>query len=75
VLKSAVRKAKLGQTEELGAIERLDSQARLLERNATGPALPDLLADERAQSHALGGRSVFGWEPPPEVAPVQRRKR
>ena len=37
VLKSAVQKAKLGQTEELHALRRLDDQARLLERTATGP--------------------------------------
>jgi uncharacterized protein len=23
------------------------------------------LAEERARSHEYGGRSVFGWEPPP----------
>src|SRR5205085_5305898 len=32
VLKSAVRKAKLGRAEELGALQRLDAQARTLER-------------------------------------------
>jgi hypothetical protein len=75
VLKSAVRKAKLGQSEELGALERLDAQARLLERSATGPTLPELLAEERAQSHALGGRSVFGWEPPPGIGVEAARRK
>jgi hypothetical protein len=37
VLKSAVRCAKLGRHEELGALKRLDEQARLLERCASGP--------------------------------------
>jgi uncharacterized protein len=76
VLKSAVRKAKLGQSEELGALERLDNQARLLERTASGPTFPDLLAQERAQSHALGGRSVFGFEPPPDAikAAIERKR-
>jgi hypothetical protein len=74
VLKSAVRKAKLGRTEELGVLDRLDAQARLLERSATGPTLPDLLTEERTQSHALGGRSVFGFELPPDTEPLLRRK-
>src|SRR6195952_5741679 len=62
VLKSAVRKAKLGQEEELGALRRLDSQARLLEGRAEGPLLRSFLAVERAASPALGGKWVFGWE-------------
>ena len=63
VLKTAVRKAKLGQSEALAAIKRLDRQARLLERHANGPSVEALFADERASSHQYGGRSVFGLEP------------
>jgi hypothetical protein len=63
VMKSAVRKAKLGNEEELSAIQRLDDQARRLERNATGPSVAALIAEERARSHDYGGRSVSGWEP------------
>jgi hypothetical protein len=63
VLKSAVRKAKLGREEELGALKRLDDQARRLERQARGPSVERLIAQERALSPAYGGRSVFGWEP------------
>lgn len=62
VLKSAVQKAKLGQTEELHALRRLDDQAGLLERTATGPSLDVFIAGERRRSPSLGGRSVFGWE-------------
>jgi hypothetical protein len=72
VLKSAVRKAKLGHEEELGALKRLDDQSRRLERYATGPNLKELVAGEFDQSHLLGGRSVFGWEPAP--APDGRKK-
>jgi hypothetical protein len=61
VLKSAVRNAKLGRHEELGAIKRLDEQARLLERSASGPPIEELIAQERAQSHNYGGRSVLGY--------------
>ena len=63
VLKSAVQKAKLGREEELGALTRLDEQARRLERHATGPTVPELIAEERQRSHEFGGRSVFGWAP------------
>lgn len=63
ILKLAVQKAKLGREEELAALKRLDDQARLLERQVEGSPLPVLIAEERALSHALGGRSVFGWEP------------
>ncbi len=62
VLKSAVQKAKLGQAEELGALRRLDEQARQLERDASGPTVPELIAQERRRSISYGGRSVFGWE-------------
>jgi hypothetical protein len=68
VMKSAVRKAKLGNGEELAAIQRLDAQARQLERAATGPSLPALIAEERARSRDYGGRSVFGWEAPDQTA-------
>jgi len=62
VLKSAVQKARLGREEELGALKRLDDQARMLERAATGPSVEKVIADEFAASPGYGGRSVFGWE-------------
>jgi hypothetical protein len=65
VLKSAVTRARLGRDEEMGAIRRLDAEARRLERAATGPSVPDLIADENARSHAYGGMSVFGPAEPP----------
>jgi len=63
VMKSAVQKAKLGRAEELGALKRLDEQARRLERHASGPTVPELIAQERQRSPSYGGRSVSGWEP------------
>jgi uncharacterized protein len=65
VLKSAVQKAKLGRDEELGALRRLDEQSRKLERHANGSTVANLIAEELDRSHSYGGRSVFGWEPPP----------
>ena len=75
VLKSAVRSAKLGRQEKLGALKRLDEQARLLEQEASGPPVKELIADERDRSHAYEGRSVFGWArrptPRPDGAPLR----
>jgi uncharacterized protein len=62
VLKSAVQKAKLGREEELGALKRLDDQARILERAATGLSVEKVIAEEIVASPDYGGRSVFGWE-------------
>lgn len=64
VLKSALGSAKLGNDEKLDAIRRLDSQARELERTASGPSFGAFTAEERRRSFEYGGRSVFGWEPP-----------
>src|SRR5215213_4827653 len=65
VMKSALRNARLGRDEELGALKRLDAQSRALERMASGPSVQAVIAQERERSHLYGGRSVFGWEPPP----------
>src|SRR5260370_41717854 len=69
VMKSAVQKARLGQDEELGALKRLDNEARRLERLASGPSLEELIAQERNRSHTYGGRSVYGWEAPSMIQP------
>ena len=58
VLKSAVRNAKLGREEELGAMQRLDEQARVLERHAFRLSVKALIAEERERSPSYGGRSV-----------------
>ncbi len=75
VMKSAVLKGKLGREEELQALRRLDDQSRTMERYVTGPDLKEIVAGEFQQSSAFGGRSVFGWEQPPEDASVEARKR
>ena len=62
VLKSAVQNARLGRDEELGALKRLDDQARVLEREASGPSVPELIGQEMERSPSYDGRSVFGWE-------------
>jgi hypothetical protein len=71
VLKSAVQKAKLGESEELAALQKLDRESLRLERAASGPPVERFIESEREQSHEYGGRSVFGWEeaPPGEKSP------
>jgi hypothetical protein len=64
VLKSAVEQAKLGRDEKLGAIRRLDEQARRLEAYVSGPSFEEHLTEERSRSSGFGGMSVFGPEPP-----------
>jgi len=68
VLKSAVTRARLGSEEELGAIRRLDEQARRLEAKATGPSLDAFIAEERRLSPVYGGRTV--WD---DVAEPRRK--
>jgi hypothetical protein len=58
LLKRAVARAKLGSSEALAAIRRLDAQARRLEATATGPGFDEYVGRERTLSHAFGGRTV-----------------
>jgi uncharacterized protein len=60
VMKSAVRDAKLGREEELGALKRLDEQARLLERCGSGRPIEELIAEERRLSHSYDSGMVRG---------------
>src|SRR5207237_2878692 len=50
VLKQAVSAARLGRSEKLGAIGRLDDQARRLESSASGPVFEQYVAGEPADS-------------------------
>ena len=62
VMKRAVDSAKLGSTDRLQALRRLDDEARRIDRAATsieGPSLDELLSNERARSKSYGGRTVF----------------
>jgi hypothetical protein len=66
VMRDAIAKAKLGNTERTEALRRLALQAQLCERTATGPPLEQLIADERRVSHTYAGRTVDGWAEPHE---------
>jgi uncharacterized protein len=63
VLKRAVERAKLGSSETLGAIRRLDAQARRLESTVSGPGFDELVARERILSDSYGGRTVKSQAP------------
>jgi hypothetical protein len=58
VLRSAINQAKLGNSERLSAIQRLDTQTRRLERTASGPTFEEFVDQERLRSHEYGGRAV-----------------
>lgn len=58
VLKSAVGRAKLGNADRLHAIQRLDSESRVLERAASGPTFNEFVRTERAKSVDYEGRTV-----------------
>lgn len=77
LLRGAVDRAKIGQDDRLAALERLDRQARHLERVADGESFEALIARERRESHRYGGRTVMGWAKPPRRAkrssPRQRK--
>jgi hypothetical protein len=68
VLKAAITNAKLGREEQLDALRRLDQQACRLEREAGGPSVEAVIADQRRASHGYCGYSVFGPELPPADA-------
>ncbi|MHB1870918.1 MAG: DUF763 domain-containing protein [Steroidobacteraceae bacterium] len=57
VLTLAVSQARLGRTERLDTLRRLDTQARRLERTARGPTFQSFVAGERAAGAQLGGRT------------------
>lgn len=74
VLRDAVERAKLGQQERASAMERLDTQARLLEAGVDGPTFQQYIRRERERSHRYGGRTVFGKAQPP-TSPKRPRPR
>jgi len=72
-LRRAVDAAKLGQTDKMAALRKLDEQCRLAESAAEGKALPvspslalsAVIGHERRVSPQLGGRTCFDRAPRP----------
>ena len=63
-MKRSVDAARMGQSNKLAALRRLDEQARTVESAAKGPSFEAFVGKERAQSQAFGGRTVFDPRPP-----------
>ena len=59
VMRRAVDAARLGNSERLAAIKRLDAEARRMESAAEGPTFEEYVADNVARSDEYGGRTVF----------------
>jgi len=80
VLRNAVDRAKLGQSDKLAALRRLDDQCRIADASAAGKsppvnaarALAAIVAHERAASPSLGGRTCVG--PAPQRGPAPPRQ-
>jgi hypothetical protein len=68
VMRRAVERARLGQSDRLFALKKLDEASRRLEHSASGPSVAELIERERRRSHELGGRTVAGAARP--AAPV-----
>ncbi|MCP8937337.1 DUF763 domain-containing protein [Alsobacter sp. SYSU M60028] len=58
VMKSAVSQARLDNSDKLAALQRLDEQARKLERTASGPTFESFLDREKEASADYDGRTV-----------------
>ena len=70
-LRGALDASKLGRTEKLHGLARLDTFARLVEERLSPDADVDVaIAHEREVSRSLGGRTVFD-----DLKPRGRRQR
>jgi uncharacterized protein len=75
ILKAAVEKSRIGQTEKQKAIQQLSNLARTIERNfEPRPFLKDVIAKERRDSHVYGGKTVFDDATPPTRKPSSQLK-
>jgi uncharacterized protein len=68
VMKDAVSRAKLGQSDRLSAIRRLDAEARRLERTAPSVDFDAFVADEWQHSPERDGATAAGPVTPADVA-------
>ena len=68
VLRRALHEARVGRTDRLHGLQRLDAFTRLIESGRTPDAdVEAVIAHERAVSRSLGGRTVFD-DPRPAAA-------
>ncbi len=72
MLRRALDAAKVGHTDKLDGLKRLDAFTRAIERTRQPEAdVAAVIAHERRMAPALGGRTVFDDRParPPRRAP------
>ncbi|HEY9486796.1 MAG TPA: DUF763 domain-containing protein [Chryseosolibacter sp.] len=75
VLKSAVEKSKIGNSDKQKAIQQLSSMAWKIEENFTpSPFFEQVLQKEKDESHLHGGMTVFGKTRPPKKPITQQLK-
>ena len=66
-LQSSVEKAKMGETDKQEAIKKLTKLAQKAEADFTpNDNFDALLQKERVESWQYGGRTIHGWEKPPQ---------
>jgi hypothetical protein len=74
-LQTAIKKAKLGNSDKLQAIKKLSEIARNAEKDFTpNNNFNALVQKERDESHLYGGRTIFGKAKPPEQLPGSQLK-
>ncbi len=67
ILRDAVQRARVGETDKQAAIKNLSRLARRLEEGYTPkPFMPDLLKSEQQEAWRYGGRTVNGYSKPPQ---------
>jgi uncharacterized protein len=67
VLKTAVEKSKLGETDKQKAIQQLSIVSSRIEKNfEPKPFFNDIIKKEREESYKYGGMTVFGKAEPPK---------
>jgi uncharacterized protein len=67
VLKTAVEKAKLGNSDKQNAIKQLSVMAQKIEKDfEPRPFFDEVIQKERDDSHKYGGMTVFGKATPPK---------
>ncbi|MGZ4157444.1 MAG: DUF763 domain-containing protein, partial [Bacteroidia bacterium] len=67
ILRTAIEKAKLGDTDKLQATKNLTFTAQMMEKNFIPNAnFNEVIEKERRDSYKYGGRTVFGKAKPPK---------
>ncbi len=63
-LRGAVDRARIGRSDKVEALRRIERRVRRLEREVSGPSFDELVEDEWRRSPDRGGMTVFGGAGP-----------